>query len=95
MKTPILAALLLAATSTLALASDISEKVMMDFPALNSGGSTANPTSRPESFGLADKARRDLLGANTSGSTANPTARADVGNSISAKVMADNPGARS
>ncbi len=95
MKTPILAALVLAATSSLALANDISEKVMNDFPGLTSSGVTLNPTSRPESFGLADKARRDLPGANGSGSTANPTAKADVGNSISAKVMADNPGARS
>lgn len=86
------AALLLAASATLAIAGeDLSDKVMKDNPGVTGGGSTANPTAKPETGGLAEKAMKDAPGVSGSGSTTTPTAKPDD-KSLTGKAMKDHPG---
>ncbi len=86
-----LAALLFAATSTVAFAGgDLTEKAMQDSPGVTGAGSTTNPTAKPETGGLAEKAMKDAPGVSGSGATANPTAKPDD-KSLSGKAMKDHP----
>ncbi len=76
-----LAAILLAASSTLAFAGgDLSEKAMKDSPGVTGGGTTTAPTAKPETGGLAEKAMKDAPGVTGDGMTANrhrsPTTKA-------------------
>jgi hypothetical protein len=92
MKVYPLAALLLAASTTFAFAGgDLSEKVMEDNPGVTGGGTTANPTAKPETGGLAEKAMKDAPGVSGGGSTASPTAKPDD-RSLTGKAMKDHPG---
>lgn len=90
MKTQILAALLLALTSSVALAENITEKAMRDHPGNTGAGSTANPTAKPDSGSLSEKAMQDQPGVNSdkSGRTGSPTAKAEDG-SLTSKAMKD------
>jgi hypothetical protein len=95
MKTPVLAAMLLAFSMPFAMAeedSSLSGKTMKDLPAKTSG-ETAKPTAKPDSGSLSEKAMNDQPGVNkdTTGKTADPTAKPDSG-SLSEKAMKDNPG---
>ena len=97
MKTPFLAAALIAMSASLALAagdSDVSSKVMKDLPGTK-GGTTASPTAKPDSGSLSEKQMQNQPGVNsdTSGKTATPNAKPTDG-SLSSKVMEDTPGAR-
>ena len=92
MKVSTRAALLFAASTTLAFAGgDISDKVMEDNPGVTGSGTTANPTAKPETGGLAEKAMKDAPGVSGGGSTANPTAKPDD-KSLTGKAMKDHPG---
>lgn len=92
MKASALAALLLAASATLAFAGgDLSEKVMEDSPGVKGSGTTTNPTAKPETGGLAEKAMKDAPGVTGEGMTANPTAKPDD-KSLTGKAMKDHPG---
>ena len=64
MKKSILAAVILAASASFALAADdnsLSDKAMKDQPG-TMGGSTDMPTAKPDSGSLADKAMKDQPG---------------------------------
>jgi hypothetical protein len=92
----ILAALLVAASGTFALAGNndensLSGKAMHDLPGNNGSGTTANPTAKPVEQSLSGKAMRDQPGNNSGGTTANPTAK-PVEQSLSGKAMRDQPG---
>ncbi len=88
----IFAALALIASTSFVQADDsLSAKAMKDAPGVTSDGTTANPTAKPETGGIAEKAMKDAPGVNAAGSTANPTAKPDSG-SLSEKAMKDNPG---
>lgn len=92
MKVSTLAALMLAASATFAFAEgDLSDKVMKDNPGVTGGGTTANPTAKPETGGLAEKAMKDAPGVSGGGTTANPTAKPDD-KSLTGKAMKDHPG---
>lgn len=91
MKSYILAAAILAATSSLALAQNATEKAMQDHPGhTSSSGATANPTAKPNSGSLSEKAMQQQPGVNSdkSGTTASPNAQPDT-NSLSGKEMQD------
>jgi hypothetical protein len=90
MKTHFVAALVLALTSSVALAENATDKAMHDHPGTSAAGSTANPTAKPNSGSLAEKAMQDQPGVNSdkTGNTAAPTAKADDG-SLSGKQMKD------
>lgn len=90
MKTQILAAVLLALTSSVALAQNATEKAMKDLPGNNGAGSTASPTAKPDSGSLSEKAMQEQPGVNSdkSGSTTSPTVKSDDG-SLSGKQMKD------
>ena len=95
MKTPLLAAMVLALSTTFALAADdgsLSGKAMKDLPGTK-GGETSNPTAKPDSGSLSEKAMQDQPGVNSdkTGTTATPTAKPDSG-SLADKAMHDNPG---
>ena len=95
MMKPFLAAMLLALSAPVAFAdNDLSTKAMHDHPG-TMGGSTANPTAKPESGGLVEKQMQNQPGVNsdTTGMTANPNAKPADG-SLQGKEMEDNPGAR-
>src|SRR5690242_12710832 len=96
MKTPFLAAMMLARTTSFALADDgnTTTKAMKDHPG-TMGGSTAMPTAKPDSGSLSEKQMNDQPGVNhdTSGMTAMPNAKPDDG-SIAGEEMQDNPGAQ-
>ena len=96
MNKPFLAAMLLALSSSFAIADDggLTTKAMKDHPG-TMGGSTANPTAKPESGGLAEKQMQNQPGVNsdTTGMTAAPNAKPEDG-SLSGKEMQDNPGAQ-
>ena len=92
----ILAALLLAASSSLALAENgdtnsLSGKAMHELPGNNGGGSTANPTGKPTESSISGKAMRDLPGNNGGGSTSRTSGNGDT-TSLSGKAMQDLPG---
>jgi hypothetical protein len=96
MKSPILAAIVLALSTSLAAAAEdgnITTKAMKDLPGNNGGGSTAAPTVKPDSGSLSEKAMQDQPGVNkdTSGKTADPTAKPGDG-SLANKAMKDAPG---
>ena len=98
MKTPFLAAMLLALSAGLAVAASddgsISSKAMNDHPG-TAGGTTATPTAKPETSSLSYKQMQDQPGVNSdkTGTTADPNAK-PVDGSIDSKEMRDNPGAR-
>ncbi len=91
MKKFILALALLAAAGGNAFAEDLSTKVMKDTPGVTTGGSTVDPTAKPESGSLSEKAMKDAPGVTGGGTTAAPTAKPDSG-SLSEKAMKDAPG---
>jgi hypothetical protein len=92
MKIHALAALVLAASGSFAFAADdLSGKVMKDTPGVTAPGTTANPTAKPETGGLAEKAMQDAPGVTGNGTTANPTAKPDD-RSLTGKAMKDHPG---
>lgn len=90
MKTQILAAILLALTSSVAVAQNATEKAMKDHPGHTGAGQTDMPTAKPNSGSLSEKAMQDQPGVNNdqSGKTSMPTAKPDDG-SLSTKVMKD------
>jgi hypothetical protein len=96
MNRPFLAAMLLALSSSLALADDsnLTTKAMSDHPG-TMGGATANPTAKPDSSSLAEKQMQNQPGvsSDTQGMTATPNAKPDD-SSLSGKEMHDNPGAQ-
>ncbi len=69
----------------------LSGKVMKDHGGV-SGGSTANPTARPDDDGggIQRKAMKDHPGS-TGGTTSNPRAKSDA-NSLQGAIMKDHPG---
>jgi len=90
---PFLAATLLALSSSFALADgSLSSKAMNDLPG-TMGGTTANPTAKPQTGGLAEQQMQNQPGVNsdTAGMTAHPNAKPEDG-SISGKEMKDHPG---
>jgi hypothetical protein len=88
----ILAALLLAASSSIALADNsLSGKAMHDLPGNNGSGNTAAPTGKPVETSLSGKAMRDLPGNNGVGTTPQTTGNGDA-TSLSGKAMHDLPG---
>lgn len=92
MKVSALAAILFAGSTTLAFAGgDLTEKVMQDSPGVTGGGSTSNPTAKPETGGLPEKVMKDSPGVTGDGKTANPTSKPDD-KSLSGKAMKDHPG---
>lgn len=82
MKTSILAAVLLAVSASFAVAGDgnITTKAMKDLPG-TSGGTTANPTAKPNSGSLSEAQMQNQPGVNkdSTGTTTNPTAKPDDG----------------
>ena len=80
MKSPVLIAIMLVMSATLAAQAEdgnITTKAMKDLPGNVGGGSTANPTGKPDSGSLSEKAMQDQPGVNNdkTGTTANPTAK--------------------
>lgn len=90
MKAQFLAAILLAATSSVAMAENLTERAMQLHPGHTGSGVTADPTAQPASGSLEFKVRSELLAASRSrgAKSALQTAKADD-NSLSAKVMKD------
>ena len=95
MKVPhILAAFLLASSSTLAFAENgdttsLSGKAMHDHPGNNGGGSTS--VGKPDESSLSGQAMRDLPGNNGPGKTPKTQGNGDA-TSLSGKAMKDHPG---
>ncbi len=93
---PFLAATLLALSTSFALAEDnsLTGKAMSEHPG-TMGGSTANPTAKPNSGSLSEQQMQNQPGVNSDrlGTTASPNAVPADG-SLSAKVMKDEPGAQ-
>lgn len=94
----VFAVLLLAASSTIAVAGNndetsLSGKAMHDLPGNNGGGVTANTTAKPAEKSLSGQAMRDLPGNNGGGTTSNPRAKPEE-TSLSGKAMHDLPGNR-
>ena len=87
----VIATLILAASHSFASARDLSTKVMQDNPGVTGAGTTANPTAKPETGGLAEQAMRIAPGVTGSGATANPTAKPDA-KGLAEKAMQDHPG---
>lgn len=97
MNKPVLAAMLLALSSSFAFAADdgsATTKAMNDHPG-TMGGATSTPTAKPETGGLAEKQMNNQPGVNkdTAGMTAMPNAKPEDG-SLSGKEMKDNAGAQ-
>jgi len=96
MNKPFLAAMLLALSTSFAVAQDnnATTKAMSDHPG-TMGGSTSTPTAKPNSGSLSEKQMNDQPGVNhdTSGMTAMPNAKPDDG-SLAGKEMHDNAGAQ-
>ncbi len=96
----LLVAVLLAASSSIALAQppvpqdgSLTGKAMHDLPGHTGGGTTANPTAKPDDSSLTAKAMKDSPGVTGGGSTSSPTSKADDG-SLTGKAMKDLPGNR-
>lgn len=90
----IFGALVLAASTSFALAADdgsISSKAMKDQPG-TMGGSTASPNAPAEDSNLTTKAMKDQPGT-MGGKTDMPTAKSDDGN-LTTKAMKDAPGTK-
>jgi len=83
MKLPIFAAALLIGTSGFAIAQEAAPSApdnagaIPTEPAPKAGGTTANPTAKPDTSGLADK--NESIRPNTEGGTASPTAEPETG----------------
>jgi len=97
MKKAFLAAAVLSLSSSFAMAVDdgsLTTKAMKDQPG-TMGGTTADPTAKPQSYGLAEKQMQNQPGVNSdkTGTTAAPNAKPDDG-SLSGKEMRDAPGAQ-
>lgn len=90
MKKFLFAALLLATAGSPSFADDLSEKAMKDNPGVTGGGTTANPTQKPDSGSLSEKAMKAPV-VSGAGTTATPTIKPDSG-SLSEKAMQDHPG---
>ncbi len=97
MKTPFLAAMLLALSTSVALAEDsnLTTKAMKDLPGNNGSGTTADPTAKPNSGSLSEGQMQRQPGVNsdTTGKTATPNAKPMDG-SLQGAEMDQNPGAR-
>jgi hypothetical protein len=95
MKSTILAAALLVLSGSVALAEDGSAttKAMKDLPGTH-GGSTSNPTAKPNSGSLSEAQMQRQPGVNSdkSGKTATPNAKPDDG-SLAGAEMEQNQGA--
>jgi inosine/xanthosine triphosphate pyrophosphatase family protein len=96
MKTPFLAAMLLALSATVSLADDsnLTTKAMKDLPGTH-GGTTADPTAKPNSGSLSEAQMQRQPGVNgdTTGKTTMPNAKPADG-SIAGQEMEQNPGAQ-
>ncbi len=90
MKSHVLAAMLLALTSSVALAQNVTDKAMQDHPGQTGQGKTTNATAKPDSGSLSEKAMQDQPGVNAdkTGKTDMPTAKSES-NDLSAKAMKD------
>ncbi len=91
---PFLAAMTLALSTTISFAAEdggLPAKAMKDLPG-TSGGTTTNPTAKPNSGSLSEKAMQDQPSVNSdkTGTTATPNAKPADG-SLADKVMKDNP----
>lgn len=95
MKTTIFAALLLALSGSVAFAEDgnITTKAMKDLPGTH-GGSTSDPTAKPNSGSLSEAQMQRQPGVNSdrSGSTSTPNAKPADG-SLAGAEMEQNAGA--
>jgi hypothetical protein len=96
MKKHVLVALILAASSSIALAQNtkpdsgsLSDKVMEDLPGTK-GGSTSMPTAKTDEGSLSDKVMKDAPGT-MGGSTSMPVSKVDKG-TLTDKAMKDHPG---
>ena len=80
MKTHILAAIIFAASSSLAIAQNATEKAMKDHPGHTGAGTTANPTAKPNSGSLSEKQMQDQPGVNSdkTGKTSTPNPQLDT-----------------
>lgn len=92
----ILSAIALFASTSLAFAAEDSNattKAMSDHPG-TTGGSTADPTAKPNSGSLAEKQMQNEPGVNSdkTGTTAMPNAK-PADSSLSGEEMKQNPGA--
>lgn len=91
-----LAAIVLAMSATAAFSAEdknLTGKAMEDHPG-TTGGSTAQPTAKPDSGSLSEKAMQDQPGVNKdkTGVTVDPNSVPEDG-SLAAKAAADAPGA--
>ncbi len=95
MRTPFLAAIVLALSTTVSFADDgnLTTKAMKDLPGTH-GGSTADPTAKPNSGSLSEAQMQRQPGVNSdkSGKTATPNAKPEDG-SLAGKEMEQNAGA--
>lgn len=96
MRTPFLAAIVLALSTTVSFADDgnLTTKAMKDLPGTH-GGTTADPTAKPNSGSLSEAQMQRQPGVNSdkSGKTATPNAKPEDG-SLAGKEMEQNAGAR-
>jgi hypothetical protein len=96
MKTPFLAAMLLALSTSVAFAEDgnLTTKAMKDLPGNNGGGSTSNATAKPNSGSLSESQMQRQPGVNSdkTGKTATPNAKPEDG-SLQGAEMDQNAGA--
>ncbi len=97
MKTSIFAAVLLAMSASVGLAaedSNLTTKAMKDLPGNNGGGTTADPTAKPNSGSLSEGQMQRQPGVNSdkTGQTATPNAKPQDG-SLSGAEMEQNVGA--
>ncbi|MBS0234598.1 MAG: hypothetical protein JSR99_14055 [Proteobacteria bacterium] len=98
MMKPLLAAMALALSTSVAVAaedSNLTTKAMHDLPGNNGAGVTTNPTAKPNSGSLSEKQMQQQPGVNsdTSGMTATPNAKPADG-SLEGAEMDQNAGAR-
>jgi hypothetical protein len=97
MKTAFLAALALGLSASVAFAaedSNLTTKAMKDLPGNNGGGTTADPTAKPNSGSLSEGQMQRQPGVNSdkTGTTATPNAKPSDG-SLSGAEMEQNAGA--
>ncbi len=97
MKTPFLAAMLLALSTSVAFAEDgnLTTKAMKDLPGNNGAGSTADPTAKPNSGSLSEAQMQRQPGVNSdkTGKTSTPNAKPQDG-SLAGAEREQNPGAK-
>jgi hypothetical protein len=97
MMKPILAAITLAVSTSVALAaedSNLTTKAMKDLPGNNGGGTTSNATAKPDSGSLSEKQMQGQPGVNSdsTGKTSMPNAK-PADSSLSGAEMEQNSGA--